>query len=197
MSRLFRRTSRVFLPVLGLLLIGGAVAFARHHATLTRILASPANIAVLADERPAVAEVASDRPLIRLVLAAAIERNNQAIPVEMAGSVSPGEVVNFTLNSVNEGSAPAREYRAVGQIPPGTTFVAGSAASGDTAIQVRYSIDGGQEFSSIPTIDDKQTDGSIKKVDAPVSMYTQVRFEWADALAPGGKLTASYQVRVK
>ena len=196
MSRLFRRTSRVFLPVLGLLLVGGVVAFARHHATLTRILASPANMAALASERPIISEVASDRPLIRLVLAAAIERNNKTIPVETAGSVSPGEVVNFTLNSVNEGSAPAREYRAIGQIPPGTTFVANSAPV-DDAIQVRYSIDGGQEFSLIPMIDEKQADGSINRVAAPVSMYTQVRFEWADALAPGGKLVASYQVRVK
>ena len=39
------------------------------------------------------------------------------IPVEKAGPVTPGEVVNFTMSSVNEGSAPAREYRAVGQIP--------------------------------------------------------------------------------
>jgi hypothetical protein len=46
-------------------------------------------------------------------------------------------------------------------------------------------------------IDEKQADGSINRVAAPVSMYTQVRFEWADALAPGGKLVASYQVRVK
>lgn len=196
MSRLFRRTNIVFLAVFGLLL-AGAVALAQHGATITRIFAGPPNTVALTNERAVTAEAASNRPLIRLDLAAAIERDNKTIPVEVGGSVSPGEVVNFTLSSVNEGSAPAREYRAVGQIPPGTTFVAGSAAPGDTAIQVRYSIDGGQEFSSIPTIDDKQTDGTIKKVQAPVSMYTQVRFEWADALAPGGKLAASYQVRLK
>ena len=46
-------------------------------------------------------------------------------------------------------------------------------------------------------IDEKQIDGSIKKIVAPVSLYTQVRFEWADPLAVGGKLVASYQVRVK
>jgi hypothetical protein len=34
-------------------------------------------------------------------------------------------------------------------------------------------------------------------VAAPVSMYTEVRYEWSDALAPGGKLSASYKVRVK
>lgn len=196
MSRLFRRTNVIFLTVLGLLLVGGAVAFAQHNATLTRVLAGRTNIVTAADEPSVLAEVPSNRPLIKLVLAAAIERDNKTIPVEVAGAVSPGEVVNFTLNSVNEGSAPAREYRAVGQIPPGTTFVANSAPV-DAAIQVRYSIDGGQEFSSIPMIDEKQADGTIKRVAAPVSMYTQVRFEWADALAPGGKLVASYQVRVK
>jgi uncharacterized repeat protein (TIGR01451 family) len=195
MSRIFRGTSRVVLAILGLLLVGGAVAFAQHNGTLTRIFANPAKIVTLAEGRAVVPEVVSNRPLVRLLLSAAIERNNKKIPVEIAGSVTPGEVVNFTLNSVNEGSAPAREYRAVGQIPKGTTFVAGSAL-GDNTIQVSYSIDGGQEFSSNPTIDEKQTDGTLKKVAAPVSMYTQVSFEWADALAAGGKIAASYQVRV-
>jgi uncharacterized repeat protein (TIGR01451 family) len=196
MSRLFSGTSRVFLAVFGLLLVGGAVAFAQHNATLTRLFTGSAHVVALANGRPSVADLTSNRPLVKLVLGATIERNNKKIPVETAGPVTPGEVVNFTMNSVNEGSAPAREYRAVGQIPQGTTFVAGSVLV-DNTIQVRYSIDGGQEFSSNPTIDEKQTDGSIKKVAAPVSMYTQVRFEWADALAPGGKLVASYQVRVK
>ena len=46
-------------------------------------------------------------------------------------------------------------------------------------------------------IDQKQADGTMKKVAAPVSMYTQVRFEWANPIAAGGKVVASYQVRVK
>ena len=37
----------------------------------------------------------------------------------------------------------------------------------------------------------------MKTVPAPVSMYTEVRYEWSDALAAGGKLSASYKVRVK
>ena len=41
------------------------------------------------------------------------------------------------------------------------------------------------------------SDGTVKKVPAPVSMYTEVRYEWSDAFAPGGKLSASYKVRVK
>jgi uncharacterized repeat protein (TIGR01451 family) len=196
MSRLLRRTSRVFLAVFGLLLVGGAVAFAQHNATLARILASPAKAVALAVGRPAVQQVASNRPIVRLVLTGAIERDSKNIPVEKAGPVTPGEVVSFTMSSVNEGSAPAREYRAIGQIPRGATFVAGSALS-DSNTQITYSINGGQQFSSNPMIDEKQPDGTIRKVAAPVSMYTQVRFESADPLAAGGKLVSSYQVRVK
>jgi len=170
MSRLFKKTGRVLLAVFGLLLIGGAVAFAQ--------------------------EVATKRPLVKLVLTGSIERDSKKIPVEKAGPVKPGEVVNFTMNSVNEGSAPARQYRTVGQIPKSSSFVAGSAL-GDSNTQVTYSINGGQDFSATPMIEQKQTDGTIKKVAAPVSMYTQVRFEWANPIAAGGKVVASYQVRVK
>ena len=192
MSRLFKKTGRVLLAVFGLLLIGGAVAFAQHDATLTRIL-NPTNVAA---GRSAFQEVASKRPLVKLVLTGAIERDSKKIAVEKAGPVKPGEVVSFTMNSVNEGSAPARQYRTVGQIPKSSTFVAGSA-QGDSNTEITYSINGGQEFSSTPMIDQKQADGTMKKVAAPVSMYTQVRFEWANPIAAGGKVVASYQVRVK
>jgi uncharacterized repeat protein (TIGR01451 family) len=184
------------LAVFGLLLVGGAVAFAQRNAPLARIFSGPAKTGEGAVQQPGIQEVARNRPLVKLLLSGAIERNNNKISVEKAGLVTPGEVVSFTMSSVNEGSAPAREYRAIGLIPQGTTFVAGSAL-GDNTIQVSYSIDDGQKFSSSPMIDEKQTDGTIKKVAAPVSMYTQVRFEWADPLAAGGKLVASYQVRVK
>jgi hypothetical protein len=87
------------------------------------------------------------------------------------------------------------EYKTIGHIPQGTTFVAGSAkADGAKAV---YSIDGGKSYSAQPTIEEKQADGSVKRVPAPVSMYTEIRYEWADALAQGGKLSASYKVRVK
>jgi uncharacterized repeat protein (TIGR01451 family) len=195
MSRLLRGTSRISLAVFGLLLVGGAVAFAQHNATLGRIFSSPAKAVAAAAQQPATQAVASNRPLVKLFLTGAIERDSKMISVEKAGPVTPGEVVSFTMSSVNEGSAPAREYRAIGQIPRGATFVAGSALA-ENVIHVSYSIDDGQQFSSTPMIDEKQADGTIKKVAAPVSMYTQVRFEWADPLAAGGKLVASYQVRV-
>jgi uncharacterized repeat protein (TIGR01451 family) len=196
MSRYFRGTPLVLFTVFGLLLVGGAVAFAQHNVTLAGILNGPLKTVALATGRPVTQEVANNRPLVKIFLSGAIERDSKRISVENAGAVKPGEIVSFTMSSVNEGSAPARQYRAVGQIPVGTTFVA-SSALGDRNTQVSYSIDDGKEFSSSPMIDEKQPDGTIKRVAAPVERYTQVRFEWADPLAAGGKLVASYQVRVK
>jgi uncharacterized repeat protein (TIGR01451 family) len=196
MSTLFRKTSRVPLAVFVLVLVGGAVAFAQHSETLTRIITSPIDALAATVGQPPVQQAATDRPLVKLFLAGAVERNSKTISVDKAGPVMPGEVVSFTMNSTNEGSALAREYRATGQIPQGATFVAGSAF-GDRETQVTYSIDGGQQFSSTPMIEQKDSDGMVRKVVAPVSMFTQVRFEWADPLAAGGKVVASYQVRVK
>jgi len=84
----------------------------------------------------------------------------------------------------------------VGHIPCGMTFVAGSANAEGNAKAV-YSIDGGKSYSAQPTIEEKQADGTVKRVPAPVAMYTEIRYEWADPFAKGGKLTASYKVRVK
>jgi uncharacterized repeat protein (TIGR01451 family) len=195
MSRLSGGTSRVFLAVFGLLIIGGAVAFAQHNTTVARTLAGPAKAVAVTAGNPTVQQ-ATSRPLVKVSLTGVIERDSKKISVEKAGPVSPGEVVSYTMNSVNEGSAPAREYRAVGQIPQSATFVAGSALV-DGNSQVSYSIDNGRQFSATPMIDVKQADGTIKKVAAPVSMYTQVRFAWADPLVAGSKVVASYQVRVK
>jgi hypothetical protein len=62
---------------------------------------------------------------------------------------------------------------------------------------VSYSIDGGKNFAAQPTIEEKQADGTTKRVAAPASLYTQVRYEWSDPLAAGSTLSASYKVRVK
>jgi uncharacterized repeat protein (TIGR01451 family) len=117
------------------------------------------------------------------------------VPLEKASVVKPGEVLDWTVVSENNGNAAARDYKAVAHIPRGTEFVAGTArADGAKAV---YSIDNGKSFSDKPMIDEKQTDGTVKRVAAPVAMYTDIRYEWSDPLAQGGKLSASYKVRVK
>ena len=136
------------------------------------------------------------RPDVKVSLSGVVEREKQRIPVEHAATVVSGEVMDWTITSTNEGNAPAHDYKAVGVVPPGTQFVAGSV-SADGSAKVTYSIDNGAAFSAQPTIDVKQADGSVKKVAAPTAMYTQIRYEWTNALEQGTKLTASYKVRLK
>ena len=135
------------------------------------------------------------RPEVKVQLAAAVERDSKLLPLEKSTVVNPGEVLDWTITSENSGNAAALEYKTVGHIPRGTEYVAGSAkADGAKAV---YSIDGGKSFSPQPMIEEKQADGSTRRVPAPVSMYTEIRYEWTDAFAQGGKLSASYKVRVK
>ncbi len=135
------------------------------------------------------------QPVIKVMLAGDTERKDGRVALEKAGMVKPGEIINWTIDSTNEGSGAARDYKAVGRIPVGTSFVAGSAAS--QGASVTYSIDGGKTFSAQPTIEEKQIDGSTKRVPAPVSSYTQLRYEWSTPLEAGQKVSASYQVLVK
>jgi len=93
------------------------------------------------------------------------------VALDKAGMVKPGEIINWTIESVNEGNGAARDYKAVGQIPAGTFFVAGSAAAKGASIT--YSIDGRQDFLGAAHRREKQIDGSTRRVLAPVSSYTQ------------------------
>lgn len=135
------------------------------------------------------------RPDVKVALSGAVERDSELVPLEKVNAVKPGEILDWTITSENGGDAAALNYKAVARIPKGTEFVAGTAkAEGANAV---YSIDNGKSFSDKPTIEEKQTDGTVKRVAAPVAMYTDIRYEWSDPLAQGGKRSASYKVRVK
>ncbi len=149
--------------------------------------------------RSRVAEVfaaASGRPELKVTLAGMVMRDNTEVMLDKAGTVNPGETLRWVIASQNDGDGAAREYKAVGQIPAGTLLIAGSTVA-DGEASVTFSIDSGQTYSAQPLVEEKQADGSVKRVPAPISMYTQVRYEWSDALAAGGTLNASYKVRVK
>ena len=177
MKKLNRKSRLLAAAALCVLVAGTAGAFARQQ---------------LAARRAA----APGRPEIRVALAGAVARADERVPLEKAGIVRPGEVLDWTITSANEGDGAAREYRTVGQIPQGTSLVAGSATAEYDAA-VTYSIDNGKSFSAQPTVEERQPDGTIRRVAAPVSMYTQVRYEWAEPLQAGRTFAASYKVRVK
>jgi uncharacterized repeat protein (TIGR01451 family) len=163
------------LPVLALslLILGSAAAFAQKKFMILR----------------------TGRPVVKVVLSGMVERDDTQVSVEKATLVKSGETLNWTITSVNEGNAPASEYSAIGKIPVSTHFVVGSARA-DGSAAVTFSIDNGKSFSSTPMVDERQADGSVKKVPAPVSMYNQIRYSWSSPLNEGEKLNASYKVRL-
>ncbi len=175
MTKLKKKIGALPSVALCLLVLGGAAALAQKQF---RSVAS------------------NPRPEVKVTLSGAIERDQKLIPLEKAEAVNPGETLDWTITSENDGNAAAHEYKTVGQIPRGSVLVAGSTTA-DGSASVVYSIDNGKTFSPQPMIEEKQPDGSTKQVPAPVSMYTQLRYEWADPLASGGRLQASYKVRVK
>jgi uncharacterized repeat protein (TIGR01451 family) len=138
----------------------------------------------------------SGKPNVHVSLTGIVVRNKENIPVEKASLVKPGEVLDWTIISQNDGTAPAQQYKAIGMIPNGTELVKGSV-NADRSASVLYSIDNGKSYSAQPMVPEKQADGSIKQVAAPVAMYTHLQYEWTDPLMQGSKLVASYKVRVK
>ena len=136
------------------------------------------------------------RPEVKVELSGSVERAGERLSLERVENVKPGEILDWQIISSNDGEGAARDYKAVGHIPAGTAFVQGSA-SAEGGSTVTYSVDGGKTFSTQPVVEERQADGSVRQVPAPAAMYTEVRYEWSDALAAGGKLSASYKVRVK
>lgn len=174
MKKSSKKRVTAFIVTCALLVVGGAAVFAKTGA----------------------ARMFISRPEIKVALSGSVHRGQADLPLDKAQAVGSGEVVSWNIVSHNTGNAAAHKYQTVGQIPKGTSFVEGSAKAEGSAT-VTYSIDGGKTFTAKPMIAEKQPDGSMKQVAAPVSMYTQVRYEWADPLSVDGKLSASYQVRVK
>ena len=176
MKTLKKKMNAPVVAALCLLLVGTAGAFAQRQIATGRKSAG--------------------QPEVKIKLAGSLKRNEESLALERVSAVHPGEILDWTITSANEGDAPARQYKTIGQIPQGTSFVAGSAVA-EYGAAVSYSIDGGKNFAAQPTVEEKQADGTAKRVPAPASMYTQVRYEWSDPLAAGATLAASYKVRVK
>jgi uncharacterized repeat protein (TIGR01451 family) len=167
-----------------------------HIAPLTILcLLMLAGIAMTAQKQLLVFK-SSDKPEVKVNLFGSVKREGQDVDLQIAGKVVPGETLDWVITSENVGTGAANNYKVIGQIPKGTSLIPESAHT-ETGATIVYSIDNGKVFSAQPKIEEKQPDGSIKQVPAPVSMYTQIRYEWNDALISGNKVAASYKVLVK
>lgn len=163
--------------VLGIVALSSFAVFAANSHAVSRAL----NIA---------------RPDVKVQISGSVSRGEKTIQLSKAEAVKPGEVLDWAINSNNDGDGDAKNYGVVGQIPSGTSFIAGSA-NGDETPRIIFSIDGGQSYWEHPVIEVTQPDGTVQKVAAPVSMYTHVKFEWDGALKAKSTFNAAYRVEVK
>ncbi len=172
-----KKPNKLFIRlVVSLFVLSGMIVFAANNETVSRALYFA-------------------RPDVKVNMSAIVTRNEKDVSVLDVRAVHAGEILVWNLESVNEGSASANNYQVVGQIPAGTAYVAESAQSAGKA-EVTFSING-KNFAKQPLIDEKQADGSTKKVPAPVSLYTHLKFELISPLAAGQKFQSTYRVRVK
>src|SRR5258708_14151426 len=146
------------------LVVGGGAGFGQRHFMLSN----------------------AGRPEVKMQLSGSVERDSALVPLDKSTVVNPGEILDWTIVSENSGNAAALGYKAVGHIPQGTTFVSDSTKA--DGAKTFFSIDGGKSFSAQPMIEEKQADGSVKRVLAPGSMYTDIRYEWPDPLPHGANL---------
>lgn len=118
-----------------------------------------------------------------------------AVKLVPAKDVHPGEVVQYVLRYVNRGDEAARDAVIGDPIPPGTTYLAGSA-SGEGA-EITFSSDGGKTFASAVrlTYEIKTPSGAVEKRIATPGDYTHVRWT-LKSVEPGAGGTVFFKVRV-
>ena len=103
----------------------------------------------------------------------------------------PGDLLEYRLAFTNRTSAAVKGLLATIPIPPGTVYVAGSA----TPSAVQASVDG-QVFAPVPLMkEQKQPDGTIKKVPVPPEEYRFLRWKLPH-LEVSGKSHMAARVKV-
>src|SRR5690242_4848128 len=112
----------VFVVAALTLLLAGVAGFAQRHFMLNN----------------------AARPEVKVQLSAAVERDAKQIALDKDTVVNPGEILDWTITSENDGNAAALQYKSTGHIPRGTTYVSDSAKA-DGAKTV-FSIDGGKSY---------------------------------------------------
>ncbi len=116
--------------------------------------------------------------------------------MEIGAKVAPGDRILYKILVTNQGDRDASHASALGPIPAGTAYVAGTATT-SAELRVDYSVDGGKNFAPTPTITVLGKDGKAQIVPAPTDRYTTVRWTWNKALPAGAEATVSYEVQVR
>ena len=180
----------------------GAIALI---ATSTSFAGVMPGLATLQSRDTAIAQTAKQDSPVKLVLAA--ERRpliaiasgqTEWTPLPSNAALRPGETIRYVVTASNTSDRAIKNLVVTQPIPQGSVYVLGSATLPSIeGAKVVYSIDGGKNYSAKPTIRVKNEKGEIVTQDAPVTMYTNVRWTFGEVLPPKTASNATYQVRIR
>lgn len=109
--------------------------------------------------------------------------------------VNPGDVLRYTISSVNQGGDSANNLVVTQPIPEQMVYELGTASSENQA-EVVYSIDNGETFVAEPTITITTEEGEKIEQPAPAETYTHVRWQFG-SVPPEAGINAMYEVKVQ
>lgn len=125
------------------------------------------------------------------LLAQRVEQVDGKTVFKPAAEGRPGDVLQYSGTYRNGGSVPADKLLATVPVPPGTTFIAGSAEPP----QAQASTDG-TRFAPMPLVRSvRQPDGSERKEPVPLAEYRALRWD-VGTLAAGRSAVVSLRVRI-
>jgi uncharacterized repeat protein (TIGR01451 family) len=103
-----------------------------------------------------------------------------------------GSTLRYTIVAKNVGDQPALALEPIGNVPPGETFVGGSASHNGS---IQYTLDK-KAWSAQPMVEVKLANGKMVKRPADPSTFAAVRWVVAK-IAPKQSLSFTYEVRIK
>ena len=125
-----------------------------------------------------------------------VSANGKQIKKKIAAKgVHPGDEILYTLSYVNSGTEAAKDVVISDPIPPGTSYIPGSASNAE---DLSFSIDKGKSYKkpTLLTYEIKSSDGKAQKRAATPDDYTDIR--WIlPSVAAGEKGSLKFEVKVK
>ncbi|NMM09459.1 MAG: hypothetical protein HHJ16_04215 [Polaromonas sp.] len=125
------------------------------------------------------------------LLAQRVETVDGKTILKPASEGKPGDAIEYSGTYRNGSASGVEKLLATIPVPPGTTFIGGSAkpAQGEASTD-------GTRFAAMPLVRVvSQPDGSKRKEAVPLSEYRALRWE-VGTLKPGGSAQVSLRVRI-
>lgn len=135
-------------------------------------------------------QVTSSAEKEEVVMNADGEKETKVVPV---ATVTPGDVVIYTIAVENTSDEAAYNVMVTDPIPEQMAYVAGSAYG--SGMDITYSVDDGKTFATPDVLEVKDAQGEWRAANA--EDYTHVRWKLRESLPAQSKTEARFRARLK